>query len=154
MDSLGTALLSTKVVGESEPSVFETNALSMVLDRQTPAMIVRKHLHSRTSGSGVVFPSQTVLMQSLKFPIHSVDAQASNDHLNYIEMLCRNIRFPQSSFQITSSIHANVTNSPKIYLPFPDSETYETWKKDQSINLKLNYSLILFISLYMQVNLL
>ncbi|RMX60858.1 hypothetical protein pdam_00003501 [Pocillopora damicornis] len=54
VDSLGTALLSTKVVGESEPSVFETNALSMVLDRQTPAMIVRKHLHSRTSGSGML----------------------------------------------------------------------------------------------------
>ncbi|PFX27644.1 Polycystic kidney disease protein 1-like 2 [Stylophora pistillata] len=71
VDNLGTALLSTKVVGESEPSVYETNALSMVLDRQTPAMIVRKHLLGRSSGSGVVFPPQA----ALKFPNHSVDVQ-------------------------------------------------------------------------------
>lgn len=76
MDKLGTALLFTKVTGESEPSVFETNALSMVLDRQTPSMLVSKHLQWKNGG--VVFPSQAVLIQSFKFPVHSVDAQVSN----------------------------------------------------------------------------
>lgn len=83
MDKLGTALLSTKVVGESEPSVFETNVLSMVLDRQTPSTLVKKRLQWDDGGSGVSFPSQETLIQTMPFPVHSLDAQVSDEPLGY-----------------------------------------------------------------------
>ncbi|XP_078351373.1 polycystin family receptor for egg jelly-like [Oculina patagonica] len=75
MDKLGTTLLSTKVVGESEPSVFKTAVLSMVLDRQTPLMLVKKRLQLDAGSGGVTFPSLGVLLQNFQFPVHSLDAQ-------------------------------------------------------------------------------
>lgn len=77
MDKLGTILLSTKVVGESEPSVFKTAVLSMVLDRQTPLMLVKKRLQLDAGSGGVTFPSLGVLLQNFQFPVHSLDAQVS-----------------------------------------------------------------------------
>lgn len=75
MDKLGTALLSTKVVGESQPSIFKTYVLSMVLDRQTPSMLVRKRLQWDNGSIGVAFPSMEVLIQNFPFPVHSLDVQ-------------------------------------------------------------------------------
>lgn len=77
MDKLGTTLLSTKVVGESAPSVFKTDMLSMVLDRQTPPMLVRKRLQWDDGSGGVTFPSLRVLIQNFLFPVQLLDAQVS-----------------------------------------------------------------------------
>lgn len=75
MDKLGTALLSTRVVGESKPTVYKTDLLSMALDRQTPSMLVKKRLQWDNGISGVTFPSLGVLIQNFPFPVHSLDAQ-------------------------------------------------------------------------------
>ena len=80
MDKLGTALLSTKVVGESEPSVFKTEEVSMVLDRQTPSVLVRKRLQAPDGHSGISFPSRKVLTKNFPLPVNSLDVQVSSDH--------------------------------------------------------------------------
>ena len=78
MDKLGTALLSTKVVGESAPSLFKTEELSMVLDRQTPSALVRKVLQLPDGPSGIAFPSRKVLIKNFPEPVHSLDVQVTN----------------------------------------------------------------------------
>lgn len=74
---LGTILISTKVVGGLEPSVFKTKELSLVLDRQTPSMLARKHLQWNGGSSGVFFPSRKVLTQNSPLPLNLLDAQVS-----------------------------------------------------------------------------
>ena len=83
MDKLGTVLLSTKAVGESEPSVFKTEELSMVLDRQTPSVLVKKHLQETDGHSGISFPSRKVLTKNFPVPVHSLDVQV-NDQCHHL----------------------------------------------------------------------
>ena len=78
MDKLGTALLSTKVVGESEPTVFKTEELSMVLDRQTLSVLARKRLQGKDGRSGISFPSRKVLIKNVPVPVHSLDVQVND----------------------------------------------------------------------------
>lgn len=86
MDKLGTALLSTKVVGESEPTVFKTGELSMVLDRQTLSVLVRKRLQGKDGRSGISFPSRKVLIKNVPVPVHSLDVQV-NDQCYHLWLL-------------------------------------------------------------------
>lgn len=81
MDKLGTALLSTKVVGESEPSVFKTEELYMVLDRQTPSVLERKLLQGPDGNSDLSFPSRKVLTKNYQVPVQSLDVQVSDQCL-------------------------------------------------------------------------
>ena len=83
MDKLGSALLSTKVVGESEPSVFKTEELSMVLDRQTPSVLVRKNFQVTGGHGGISFPSRKALIKNFSFPLDSLDVQVRDQPCHF-----------------------------------------------------------------------
>jgi len=100
MDKLGTALLSTKVVGEAEPSVFKTEELSMVLDRQTPSVLVRKLLQVPDGHSGISFPSQKVLTKNFPVPVHSLDVQVSDQCCHFWFCSLERIKSINSPFQV------------------------------------------------------
>ena len=84
MDKLGSALLSTKFVGESEPSVFKTEELSMVLDRQTPSVLVRKLFQVTGGHGGISFPSRKALIKNFPFPLDSLDVQVSDQRCHVL----------------------------------------------------------------------
>ena len=72
INKLGTGLLATKVLGE-KPSVFVTEKLSVMLDRQTPSK-----MSGKTLGEGkekVSLPSAETLFGHDSANLPSVDAQ-------------------------------------------------------------------------------
>jgi len=76
IDKLGGGLLATKVPGE-KPSVFHTDKLMMILDRQTLAKMAEK-----TLGEGeekVSLPSAKTLFGPDAANLKSVDAQVGAD---------------------------------------------------------------------------
>ena len=100
MDKLGTALLSTKVVGESVPSVFKTEELSMVLDRQTPSALARKVLQVTDDQSGIAFPSRKVLLKNFTEPVHSLDVQVTDQESHFWFCSREGTKSINGSFQV------------------------------------------------------
>lgn len=76
VDSLGTALLSTKMSGEKK-SQYESKAIGMTLKRQTPAKLAKEKFHGSSDEGGVTFPSTDVLFGSNGTSLTSVDTQVS-----------------------------------------------------------------------------
>ena len=72
INQLGTTLLATKVVDE-KPSVYHTDKLEMILDRQRPAKISGKTLGK--SREKVTLPSAEDLFGPDSTHLPSVDAQ-------------------------------------------------------------------------------
>lgn len=72
INKLGATLLTTKVVGE-KPSVYHTDKLEMILDRQRPAKISGKTLGKRREK--VILPSADDLIGPDSTHLPSVDAQ-------------------------------------------------------------------------------
>ncbi|KAL9989666.1 hypothetical protein ACROYT_G004234 [Oculina patagonica] len=129
---LGTTLISTKVVGELEPSVFKTKGLSLVLDRQTPSILARKHLQWNGGSSGVFFPSKEVLTQNSTFPLHFLDAQV-------IAFKSNPFAWDMSSRYVTSDVmdvsiktngsylHLSKLKEPfELYIPMKQQKKQET----------------------------
>lgn len=76
VDHVGSSLLAIKAVGE-KPSVFTTEYLKMILDRQTPEKVGGKKLGEGGEGE-VGLPSTGTLFGSSAADLHVVDLQVSD----------------------------------------------------------------------------
>ena len=50
----------------------------MVLDRQTPSVLVRKPFQATDGHGGISFPSRKALIKNFPFPLDSLDVQVSD----------------------------------------------------------------------------
>lgn len=80
IDKLGATLLSTKAFGE-EPSSLKTETLSMILDRQKPAIMGNRTLGTQRE-ERVILPSSETLFANDNFSSSYVDAQVSEWYLS------------------------------------------------------------------------
>lgn len=74
VDTLGTTLLSLKMTGERK-STFNSDAISMTLERKQPSKIGSETLAGNDDDGAVTFPSTEVLFGGNRTDLPSVDTQ-------------------------------------------------------------------------------